>query len=200
MTSLANYLEDFGTPIASFNAQPIPDEALENERLESFDKGYRAGWDDAIEAKTDESAQISDGIAQRLQEMSFTYHEVHAQVLSNLSPLFDEILQKILPVLARDTLGAHIADQLSAIARDIGTAQIEIAVASGGGAQVSQLLNAASISLPISVTEVAGLSDGQAELRLGRKELAIDLASVTAQITEAVHSALYEQSEMRAHG
>ena len=200
MTSLSSYLEDFGAPVSSLNASTIPDDVLEHERLEAFDKGYRAGWDDAIKAKTDEGAQVTDSIAQRLQEMSFTYHEVHSQVLSNLSPLFDEILQKILPSLARETLGAHIADQLSKVARDMGTAQIEIAVAPGAGAQVSQLLQAASISLPIAVSEVAELSEGQADLRLGGKELAIDLLAVTAQITEAVQTALYNQPEMRVHG
>jgi flagellar assembly protein FliH len=173
---------------------------LESERLESFDKGYRAGWDDAIKAKAEDGAHLSDGIAQNLQDLSFTYHDVHAQVLSNLTPLFHEILQKILPSLARDTLGAHIAEQLSKIARDIGTVQIEIAVAPGFGAQVSQFVNEASSSLPISVTESTAVSEGQAELRLGAKELSIDLSDVSKQIKEAVHAVLHDQSEKRAHG
>ena len=105
MTSLALYLEDFGTPISGQTAAVISVEMLETERLESFDKGYRAGWDDAIKAKSDEGAQFADGVAQSLQDLSFTYHEVHAQILSNLGPLFEEILQKLLPLLARETLG-----------------------------------------------------------------------------------------------
>lgn len=200
MTSLAAYLEDFGSPASGESSVSVSDEMLESERLESFDKGYRAGWDDAIKAKAEDGAHLSDGIAQNLQDLSFTYHDVHAQVLSNLTPLFHEILQKILPSLARDTLGAHIADQLSKIARDIGTVQIEIAVAPGFGAQVSQFVNEASSSLPISVTESTAVSEGQAELRLGAKELSIDLSDVSKQITEAVHAVLHDQSEKRAHG
>ena len=200
MTGLATYLEDFGTPQTVSGQTQISDEALETERLESFDKGYRAGWDDAIKAKTDEGAQLADGVAHTLQDLSFTYHEVHAQVLSNLTPLFNEILQKMLPALARDTLGAHIADQLSAVAREIGTAQIGIEVAPGAAQQVTHLINAASSSLPVTVTEVPTLGDGQADLRLGAKELSIDLAEVTQQITEAVRAVLYDQTEMRAHG
>ncbi|WP_439525056.1 ABC transporter ATP-binding protein [Marivita sp.] len=200
MTSLAAYLEDFGSPASGESSVSVSDEMLESERLESFDKGYRAGWDDAIKAKAEDGAHLSDGIAQNLQDLSFTYHDVHAQVLSNLTPLFHEILQKILPSLARDTLGAHIAEQLSKIARDIGTVQIEIAVAPGFGAQVSQFVNEASSSLPISVTESTAVSEGQAELRLGAKELSIDLSDVSKQITEAVHAVLHDQSEKRAHG
>lgn len=200
MTSLAAYLEDFGSPASGESSVSVSDEMLESERLESFDKGYRAGWDDAIKAKAEDGAHLSDGIAQNLQDLSFTYHDVHAQVLSNLTPLFHEILQKILPSLARDTLGAHIAEQLSKIARDIGTVQIEIAVAPGFGAQVSQFVNEASSSLPISVTESTAVSEGQAELRLGAKELSIDLSDVSKQIKEAVHAVLHDQSEKRAHG
>lgn len=200
MTSLAAYLEDFGAPLSEVKGYAVSDEVLETERLESFDKGYRAGWDDAIKAKTDEGTQQADAVVQALQDLSFTYHEVHAQLLSNLSPLLDEILQKILPSLARETLGAHVVDQLSQIARDIGTVQIEIAVAPGAAERVSQLVNNAASSLPISVIETDAVPEGRADMRLGRKELSVDLSEVTAQITEAVRSVLYDQKEIRAHG
>lgn len=200
MTSLAAYLEDFGAPLSEVKGYAVSDEVLETERLESFDKGYRAGWDDAIKAKTDEGTQQADAVVQALQDLSFTYHEVHAQLLSNLSPLLDEILQKILPSLARETLGAHVVDQLSQIARDIGTVQIEIAVAPGTGERVSHLVNNAASSLPISVIETNDVPEGRADMRLGRKELSVDLSEVTAQITEAVRSVLYDQKEIRAHG
>ena len=200
MTSLALYLEDFGTPISGHTAAVISDEMLETERLESFDKGYRAGWDDAIKAKSDEGAQFADGVAQSLQDLSFTYHEVHAQILSNLGPLFEEILQKLLPLLARETLGAHVADQLASMARDMGTVQIEIAVAPGTAEQVSQLVNGAGARLPIAVVEDADVPEGRADMRLGAKEVSIDLSDVIVQISEAVRAALQGQTEMRAHG
>ena len=200
MTSLALYLEDFGTPISGHTAAVISDEMLETERLESFDKGYRAGWDDAIKAKSDEGAQFADGVAQSLQDLSFTYHEVHAQILSNLGPLFEEILQKMLPRLARETLGAHVADQLASMARDMGTVQIEIAVAPGTAGQVSQLVNGSGARLPITVVEDSDVPEGRADMRLGAKEVSIDLSDVIVQISEAVRAALQGQTEMRAHG
>jgi flagellar assembly protein FliH len=200
MTSLALYLEDFGTPISGHTAAVISDEMLETERLESFDKGYRAWWDDAIKAKSDEGAQFADGVAQSLQDLSFTYHEVHAQILSNLGPLFEEILQKMLPRLARETLGAHVADQLASMARDMGTVQIEIAVAPGTAGQVSQLVNGSGARLPITVVEDSDVPEGRADMRLGAKEVSIDLSDVIVQISEAVRAALQGQTEMRAHG
>lgn len=106
----------------------------------------------------------------------------------------------MLPSLARDTLGAHISDQLSQLARETGAANIEIAVAPGAGDQVSQLVNEAASGLPISVNEVASIAEGHAELRLGAREISVDLVGVADQITEAVHAVLYDQSEDRAHG
>lgn len=200
MTSLALYLEDFGLPVPGEKVVAVSDEALETERLEAFDKGYRAGWDDAIKAKSDEGAQLADGVAQSLQDLSFTYHEVHAQILSNLGPLFDEILGKMLPALARETLGSHVADHLAGLAREIGKVQVEIQVAPGAGDHVLQLVNAAATSVPISVVESVEISEGRADMRLGRKEISIDLSDVTAQITDAVRAVLNDQTGMRAHG
>jgi flagellar assembly protein FliH len=200
MTSLSAYLEDFGTPQSRVGMHSVSDEVLETERLEAFDKGYRAGWDDAIKAKTEEGTQLSDGVIQTLQDLSFTYHEVHAQILSNLGPLFDEILKKILPSLARETLGAHVADQLTRIAREMGTVQIEIAVTPESVEQVSQFVNAAATNLPVTVVQSDDIPEGRADLRMGRKELSVDLSDVSAQIAQAVHTVLHDTPERRAHG
>lgn len=203
MTALAAFLEDFGSPRAGASLPTVSEDILETERLEAFDRGYRAGWDDAIKAKTDEGAQLADEVIQSLQDLSLTYHEVHAQVLANLGPLFDEILQKILPSLARESLGAHVADELTRIARDMGTVQVQIAVAPGAAEHVTQFVNGALTSLPVSVIEASDIPHGRADLRLGRREISVDLSEVTAQITAAVRAALYthsDQPELRAHG
>ena len=200
MTSLQRILEDFGTTSSHQQSALVSDETLESERLEAFDKGYRAGWDDAIKAKAEDSEAISDGLSQNLQDLSFTYHEVHAQVFSNLGPLFDEIFQKILPEIARDALGSHITDQLSALAREIGTSSVEIVVSPDDVEKVRELVDAASCTMPVTVVGSDKLESGQAEMGFGQREISIDLAQISAQITEAVQSVLNETSERRAHG
>ena len=199
MTGLSTFLEDFGTQ--SVTASPnYSEELLESERLEAFDKGYRAGWDDAIKAKADDTAQMSSDFAQSLQDLSFTYHEVHAQVFANLRPLFDEILQKILPDIARDTLGNHIADHLSQVARDLGTVEVMIAVAPGAGEQVTHMANDAQVSLPMQVVETSDLRDGQAELRFAGREVSLDMADVTKQISQALEAVIHESTQEQAYG
>lgn len=198
--TLQTFLEDFGSAEPLAHQSVLSDEALENERLEAFDKGYRAGWDDAIKAKAEETADLSTGFGQMLQDLSFTYHDVHAQVLSNLEPLFDEVLDKILPVVARDSIGAHVAEQLASLAREIGTATVTIHVAPGAAEAVQGFVDAAAASLPVTVSEDPTLSEGQADIRFGRREIAVDLADAAAQITSAVHAVLYNTPERQAYG
>lgn len=200
MTGLHALLEDFGSVEPHVASPLVSEDALESERLESFDKGYRAGWDDAIKAKQQESAGFSTEFAQKLQDLSFTYHDVHAQVLSNLAPLFDDVLGKVLPAIARDSLGAHIVEQLTSLAREIGTATVEIAVGPGASSPVQRLLDEATVQFPITVSEDPQLGDGQAQLRFGRREVAVDLSAMAQQISEAVHTVLYDSSERQAYG
>lgn len=200
MMTLHTILEDFGSTGLQPHRPLLSEEVLENERLDFFDKGYRAGWDDAIKAKADENANMSNELAQKLQDLSFTYHEVHTQVMSNLSPLFEEILEKILPTIAQDSLGAHIAEQLTALARDIGTATVQITVAPDSVGQVQQFVDEVDAELPMDVDGDPNLAAGQAEIRFGRREIVVDLAAVAAQISEAVHAVLYDNPERQAHG
>ncbi len=200
MTVLATFLEDFGSALSPAARVSHSEETLETERLEAFDKGYRAGWDDAIKAKSEESDRVSDALAQNLQDLSFTYHEAHAQVLSNLTPLFDEILQKLLPTIVRDTLGAHVSEHLTRAARELGAVSVEVVVAPGAGDDVSEWVNTAGHSFPISIKESGSVGPGEAELRLGGKEIAIDLTGLTTQISQAVRAAVHQDTAKHTYG
>lgn len=200
--SLGPLLEDFGAVggAASGNAAARTADEIENSELDAFDKGYRAGWDDAIKAKEDDGVHIAGDFAQTLQDLSFSYHEAHAQVLTNLAPLFEEIFDKLLPRIARDTLGAHLAEQLASIARDIGTAEVEIGVAPGRAETVAEFVDGAACGFPVHVVENASIGEAQAEIRFADRELSVDLAEVTSQISEAVRAVLQEPQGRAAHG
>ena len=106
----------------------------------------------------------------------------------------------MLPTLGLETVGQHVTEHVSVAARDMGTVTIEVVVAPGSGDEVTRSVEAAASGLPISVRESASVGEGQAELRLGSKEIAIDLAGVTAQITQAVQAALHQDTVAAAYG
>ena len=201
MTRLGDVLEDFGVPSTYAEPPPAPrdEDELEAARLESFDTGYRAGWDDALKAQSEDQTRISSDFTQNLQDLSFTYHEACAQVLNGISPLLEEVVGKLLPAMLRETLGLHVAEQLSRMAREIGALEVEIAVAPGCTEAVAPLLEA-DVGFPLRLVEDETLAEGQADIRFAGTEKQIDLSSLVNDVAQAVRGFMHDNRRSIAHG
>lgn len=201
MTRLADVLEDFGA--VRVQPQTLPpmhdDGELESAKLEAFEGGYKAGWDDAIKAQNDDHARISSDFAQNLQDLSFTYHEAYGQVMGGISPLLEDVVGKLLPSMLRETLGLHVSEQLRSMAREVGTLDVVIAVAPGHAEQVSPLLDP-DISFPLSLVEDETLAEGQADIRFGDTEKQIDLGGLVEDVARAVQGFVHDNRRKTAHG
>lgn len=200
MIHMATFLEDFGAISKPPDAVSYSDETLETERLESFDKGYRAGWDDALKVRSDDDDERAQGLAQNLQDLSFTYHEAQSQIIASLAPMFEQITDKLLPTLARDTLGPHLVEHLTSLARDMTSGTVKIVVARGRADEVRQLLDDAQIPIKVTVEEADALDAGQADLRLDGKDIAFDLNEVATEISTSVKAAFAKETTSFAYG
>ncbi len=202
MTALHQLLDDFSqasepTPQV---ATPTFNEAdLEGQKLEAFENGYRAGWDDAIKAQSDDSSRISSAFGQHLQDLSFTYHEAYSQVMNAMTPLLDEMVAALLPQMARETLGHHIVEQLQSMAQEIGALEVVVAVAPSNSGSVAPLLEG-EFSFPIQLVEDDTLADEQADIRLGQTEKQIDLGDLIASVSEAVDGFSHDNRRKLANG
>ena len=110
--SLSHRYRNFGGSKAS--AEPTSEassETNEDQQLQAFEKGYQAGWDDAVKAQADSIAKVSAEFGQNLQDMSFTYHEALSKLTLSIQPVLAEIIDKLLPSLAQKTLGPQIVGQ-----------------------------------------------------------------------------------------
>ncbi len=202
MTDLEELLEDFGscTSTAVAPSQPVISESeIEGQKLESFEKGYRAGWDDAVKAQGDESTRISSALGQHLQDLSFTYHEAYNNIMTSVTPLLNELVESVLPALARASLGQHIAEQLEQISRESAGTVVEIAVNPSKHDAVSPLLEQ-DYGFPLSLVTDDTLSEEQADLRFGGQEKQIDLGDLIASVTEAVEGFAHDNQRKRDHG
>jgi flagellar assembly protein FliH len=172
-------------------AVPAPDTRAEAEREEirgtAFEQGYSAGWDDAISARETEEARLRQAVLSSLSDLSFSYHEAHAHVLSAIRPLLLDMVRKVLPSIARDTLGPMIVDLIMPVAQDLAAEPVSITVSPSARGEVEAVL-AGNLTMPVTVTEDAELSPGQAFLRLGRTETRVDLDGVVAAISAAVET------------
>lgn len=200
MTDLRNFLEDFAAPPPQTPAPaPADDTQSETEKLESFDAGYRAGWDDALKAQADDHRRIASDFAQNLQDLSFTYNEAYRQLLDGVTPLLADMLNSFLPEILRDSLGLHVHAQLTALAQQIGSRDVVITVAPGCTAQVMPLL-AQDFGFPLRLEEDPTLSEGQADMRFGDVEQQIDLSGLLLEVKQAIEGFAHDNRREAAHG
>jgi flagellar biosynthesis/type III secretory pathway protein FliH len=193
-------LEVFELPDESGESVTLSQGAIEDTRLAAFEQGYAAGWEDAVAAQDQSTARLRADFARNLEDLSFTYAEAHRHVLRALEPLLRDMVGKVLPAMARDTLGSIVIEQLLPIARDLAGVPIEVVVCPASRPLVESLI-AASVIVPLTVSEEPTLSEGQVYLRFADRERCIDLDGVIAAIGDAVADFFQiEQEKVRRHG
>ena len=192
--------------LESFETGPMPVEEIalapsdfEEARLAAFEKGYSAGWDDAVEAQDVEAARFRSDLGQNLQELSFTYHEARQHLLEALRPLLVDMAAKVLPAIAQQTLGQIVAEQLTPLAESLTSAPITIVANPGSLPQIREVLADRS-SLPLVFAEEASLGEGQVYLKFAETETRIDLDGVIALITEAINTYFRANQQEQEHG
>ena len=179
-------LETFSdAPATAGSPDPKAEAEREEIRGSAFEQGYAAGWDDALAARDTEEARLRQAVLARLSDLSFTYHEAHAHVLSAIRPLLLDMVRKVLPSVARDTLGPMIADLVMPVARDLAAAPVVITVSPVSRPHVEAVLGT-ELAMPVTLLDDPDLSPGQAYLRLGATETHLDLDGVVAAIAAAV--------------
>lgn len=160
-------------------------DALEEARLEAFDKGYRAGWDDAVAAQEDEAQRLRAEIGRNLQALSFTYHEARGHLLRGLGPLMTEICDRVLPEVAHAALGGIVRETLEPIAAEALDRPVTLVLHPDARPAVEAAL-AENATPPLELIEETALAPGQLHLRWDAGERRIDLDAAVAAIGAAV--------------
>ena len=179
------HLETFDLPGL---ADRLPESAqveVEEMRLAAYEQGYSAGWDDSVAAQSDEVARLRADLGRSLTEMSLSYRDARRHVLGTLEPLLHDMVTKVLPTIAHQTLGQIILEHLRPVAETMSAAPIIVTTAPSNRAVVEKLL-AAHTGLPITVREEPTLGDGQAFLKATGSEIRVDLDDVIVAIAGAV--------------
>lgn len=200
-------LEEFDeNSLASVRAQPagpadgaapaaplFPAEAVEQARLEGYEAGYKAGWDDAARAEAEDQSRIGTEFARNLQDLGFTFHEARAHVMQALEPLLSGMVERVLPRLVTETMGQTIVEELMPLAANAADAPIEVVVAPASRPALEAML-ASATAVPFTLIEEPTLAEGQVFLRSGKAERHIDFTSAVDRIGRAIEG-LYELNE-----
>ena len=188
-------LEVFDLPDApaARSTQVIDTAALEDIRMQSYEQGYTAGWDDAASIQTDDQQRIKSEFARNLQSLGFTFQEARIHVLRAVYPLIEEIVSHLLPEIARKSLASIALETLTPMINEMADAPITLVINPVSSLAVTALLEQAT-GLSLTVVSEPTLGEGQVYLRLGDIETQVDLDLATAQIVTAVHN-FFEQTE-----
>lgn len=170
---------------SSVSGASINSAELEDQRLEAFESGYKAGWDDAVAARSDAETAQRDEVARALQALSFTFHDARAHVLQALSPLIAEVAARLLPEIAHSALPHLVVEALGPYADIAAEAPVLILVNPEARQRVEALVGQQP-GLPIRYQETPELSPGQVSLRLGDTETRVDLDAALATIRTAL--------------
>ena len=198
MSSIAHLLEDFGHSLTQ-SAPQISEDDMESIRLEGFENGYKAGWEDALKSQKDTTQRISEEFARNLQDLSFTYHEAQSQVMQSMAPLLQDLVDTILPGIVRETVGFRVVEQLTEMARDSAAQTIEIATSQADFDTIQSLLNQ-DFGFPVEARVDDTLAEGQVFLRMAQEERQIDMDAVMTGIRDAVTGILEDTERTLSHG
>ena len=174
-------------------------EALEDQKLQAFEAGYQAGWDDATKAQADEKEKVTAELGQNLLDMSFTYHEALSKLTVSLEPAMRTIVEKLLPEMVRNALGAHILEQVQSMLSDQLTRPVEIVVNPKNIETVESIVGS-KLAEPFEIAAESSLGEGQAFVRIGDGERQVDLDTVIAELSKAVEAFFHETAQERADG
>ena len=197
--SISHLLEDFGRAASPATPEPMTEEDLETLRLEAFENGYKAGWDDSPKAQAEDAMRIRDDFARNLQDLSFTYHEAHSHVMQSVTGLLEDIVALVLPEAMRKTLGLRVVEQLTEMAEIAGAQEVEIVSAPSDLLLIQSFLETEA-GFPVTATADDTLAEGQVFLRMSGQERQIDLDPVIAGIRDAVETLLQETERSVRHG
>ena len=180
--SIALLYEDFTIPTAPV-APPTP--LPEDQRLECYERGYDAGWDDATQAAEEERRRVGAALARRLEEISFSHAAARAGIMAEMRALVIAVGDGVVPALARDGFGRVLAEALQGRIDAATDRPVEIAVEPAAVERIAPLLPQVE-GLTLRLTGDATLGEGQVLVRIGREEREIDMQPVIEEARAAL--------------
>ncbi|MCA8882434.1 MAG: flagellar biosynthesis protein [Rhodobacteraceae bacterium] len=192
-------LEDFGAGIVSDGAVVASASVQEEQKLAAFEQGYKAGWDDANKAHTEESSALSADLEANLRDLSFTFHEAKSHVLKGVEPLLRELVASVLPESAKVALPAMVGEALQPLLEGAAAAPVLVMCAP----QTRPLLDGfipSDPGFPLELRDDPTLADGQVFLRFGEREKIVDLASAINDVETMVGDFFKLNERKKANG
>ena len=169
------------------DAPPSPD----------WQAGHRAGMAEGLAQADARQSALREDVAQAMIDIVFTYAEARTQILRGLGPLFQAVMDKLLPQIARDVLFPHILDHLTTAAEADSGAPMRLTVHPSARPGLVQSLPT-TLLLPIVIDTDPALGPGQVMLLHRDTETTLDLDGLTHGM-RAILAALFDETERKTY-
>ncbi len=184
--SLAHLYREFGLGRDDGLKLPaVSQEAIEDLKLEAFEKGYSAGWDDSLKAKSKSETDAAADFVNALQDISFGFFEARSGLVKAMQPLLSDIVTKLLPEIARASLATHIIEQATDMMRQSADQTIRIEANQSNIEALSEM-SSEGVPVPFVLVPNSGLATHQVLLQVSQEEREIDLDTVLIGIDQAM--------------
>lgn len=187
-------LEVFETPDTLDGPALLMPEELEDLRLNAYERGYVAGWEDGSQQAMGERDQSRAAVERTAEQLAFTYHEARGHVLKALEPLFVAMVETVLPRAARASVVPLALEQLMPLAHATAEAPLVLRVPPGRRDDFRAALSGVVLP-PLDIVETEDLAEGQAAFAFGPAETCIDLTHASLAIGQAIETFYSIQNE-----
>lgn len=192
-------LEVFELPDMADQPGLMMPEDMEELRLKAYERGYLAGWDDAMAQSRREDDAAHARLAQMLERVNFTYHDARGHVLNGLEPLLRAVLDTVIPAAARKALVPLVLEQVLPLAAVAGTPPLRLHVPAGMRAAFETAFDGMVLP-PLEIIEDPDADALSARLSLGGQVQQVDLSGVVRRLSGALDRFYQLQTQESSHG
>lgn len=178
-------LEIFDAGTSTDGVVELTQAGFETAKLEAYERGYSAGWEDCAKGHEDDLSQIRAELSQTLGDAGFTTLEARQAVLRALTPVFDAVTEVMVPELAQAGLAMRLRELLEEMARAVTQPRLTVRAAPVHVPMIEEI----ALSQPaLTVTVEADAQYGPGHILLTHEtaEVRLDLDAVADGIRAAI--------------
>lgn len=194
----AAYLEDFRPRELMDADAEDADAKIEDQKLQVFEEGYSAGWDDAIAAQAKHTNIATEVFVQNLRDLSFTYQEALTQMSQDLARFMDVLCNILMPKTLDTTFVETVRQQLTDVALESAAGQVEIKCSKARLVLLQENLSE-DLPMPVIVSEDQQLDTDEVSLSLGPNEQVCDISSILRETVEKIEAYSDTVTQVKSH-
>lgn len=176
------FLETFSQSPGPPSAPPEAQDLMEAARAEGYEAGYASGWDDAIASDQTSRMRMAAEFERNIQNLAFTFAEAVTHVRGELRGFLTDIVDQFFPAIAPEALRGHVAAELLRLGEERMDVPVQIVTSPDCNQMIAEMLKA-DFSLDVALVEDSSLSPGQVYVRLGAREMEVDLGPLIKAVS-----------------